>query len=358
MALMPTLKKKPLADVNKAVVPGTKPAAPAPIAPAPKPVAVAPKPATAAGSPIYKNKETDVAKIAAGITGQDSLLMRQARTEGLKTANRRGLLASSIAAGAAQGAVVERAGQMAQATAGFNAAENVATADRLSRENINLTQIESTEGIAAANRALEQKLQATQISAAEKQQLRDIASKEGMAAADNALRQRLQTQQLGAAQRLQTQQLGAESKERKLDRNLQSELAKWNLDSSDREKAAGMLTSFSQLYEQQLASINSNKDLNAEQRTTQIKALNNRRSAYTSAVRSLYDVDISFGAKPAANPAAKPAALPGAKPAVKPVAKPAASAPQRPAVGDTVKLSNGKTIVYKSVNGKPMWTYV
>jgi hypothetical protein len=279
-------------------------------------------------APAYKNKETDVAKLAAGITGQDSLLMRQARTEGLKTANRRGLLSSSIAAGAAQGAVVGKAAEMAQATAGFNAAENVATADRL-----------STEKIAADNRTLEQKLTTMRISSEEKQQLKQIASTQGIAAAERRL-----------ALMTQGRAIAADSKEKKLDRGLQTELAKWNLDSSDREKAAGMLTTYASLYEQQLASINSNKDLNAGQRTAQITALNARRASYTAAVKSLYDVDISFGAKPAAKPGAKPTGptKPGTPP---PPKKGGNGLPANPKNGTVAKnTQTGKNMVF--INGQ------
>lgn len=51
------------------------------------------------------------------ITSQDSPLIKRARQEGLVTANRRGLLNSSIAAGAAEGAIVDRATPLAQQNA-------------------------------------------------------------------------------------------------------------------------------------------------------------------------------------------------------------------------------------------------
>lgn len=51
------------------------------------------------------------------ITSQDSPLIKRARQEGLVNANRRGLLNSSIAAGAAEGAIVDRATPLAQQNA-------------------------------------------------------------------------------------------------------------------------------------------------------------------------------------------------------------------------------------------------
>ena len=52
---------------------------------------------------------------AAEIAGQDSPMMRQAALQGRQTAARRGLASSSLAAGAAQEAVIGRAGELARA---------------------------------------------------------------------------------------------------------------------------------------------------------------------------------------------------------------------------------------------------
>jgi hypothetical protein len=66
-------------------------------------------------------QETPDAELASSqlnkITSQDSPLIKRARQEGLVNANRRGLLNSSIAAGAAEGAIVDRATPLAQQNA-------------------------------------------------------------------------------------------------------------------------------------------------------------------------------------------------------------------------------------------------
>jgi hypothetical protein len=69
--------------------------------------------------------DDDVAKGVQGLIAANSPLMQQANQRGLNTANARGLLNSSIAAGAAQGAVMDRAVPIATATAGFNNAKNL-----------------------------------------------------------------------------------------------------------------------------------------------------------------------------------------------------------------------------------------
>lgn len=80
--------------------------------PAPTPTATAtptptPTPATPASSPM------DIAARIAQITGKDSALMRQARTEGMKQANRRGIMNSSIGIGAAQSEALKVAAPIA-----------------------------------------------------------------------------------------------------------------------------------------------------------------------------------------------------------------------------------------------------
>lgn len=62
---------------------------------------------------VRRKPTTDVAKIASNIIKKDGPLMQQARTDGLQYAASRGLLNSSIAAGAAQESVLSRAGEMA-----------------------------------------------------------------------------------------------------------------------------------------------------------------------------------------------------------------------------------------------------
>ena len=78
--------------------------------PAPTPMATptpTPTPATPASSPM------DIAARIAQITGKDSALMRQARTEGMKQANRRGIMNSSIGIGAAQSEALKVAAPIA-----------------------------------------------------------------------------------------------------------------------------------------------------------------------------------------------------------------------------------------------------
>ena len=59
----------------------------------------------------------------AQMMGQDSAVMRQANTDGMKAANRRGLANSSIAIGASQDAMIRAATPIASQDAGIDAQE-------------------------------------------------------------------------------------------------------------------------------------------------------------------------------------------------------------------------------------------
>lgn len=67
------------------------------------------------------------------ITSQDSPLMKRARQEGILSAARRGLQNSSIAAGAAQGAMVDRAAPIAQQNAQHLLTQGLANMDATNR---------------------------------------------------------------------------------------------------------------------------------------------------------------------------------------------------------------------------------
>lgn len=195
-------------------------------------------------------QEDTVAQKVTDITSQDSALMKVAQTEGLKLANKRGLLNSSLAAGTSQDAMMRYAVPIASqdAAQAFNknqaarqfeynmaqqgnqqdflsgqavldrdlAREEMALRERMqgadiaSREKLTFAQIESSEGIAAAQRALDLELQKNAISSQEAMQIKDIASREGMAAADRALQQSLADQRASLERELLAANLSAQ----------------------------------------------------------------------------------------------------------------------------------------------------
>lgn len=95
--------------------------------------------ATSAKATGYKaiNREVGTDELAdaqlSRITAQDSPLMKRARQEGILSAARRGLQNSSISAGAAQGAMVDRAAPIAQQNAQHLLTQGLANMDATNR---------------------------------------------------------------------------------------------------------------------------------------------------------------------------------------------------------------------------------
>lgn len=286
-------------------------------------------------------------------TSQDSPLMQQARTDGIRLANSRGLGNSSMAVGAAQDAMVRNAlpiaaqdasqafqknmqgrdyqyalaGQFAgQEFAGDQAAQDRALDVKMQNAALNaadqqqINDIRSREGVAAAERALqtlmqerditfqgnenalnrdlEQRMQNTALDAADRQQIRDIESREGTAAAERALQLKMQGIEIDAQDRQQLRDIQFQSGERQKDREMQKWLAETNLDASDRNAAAQFITNMETMYQTSYQSIMANTALSAEQRTQQLQAAARLRDQQLDFVRQMYDIDLQWGMAP------------------------------------------------------------
>lgn len=224
-----------------------------------------------------------VADKVTALSSQDSKLNQMARTEALKTANRRGLLNSSMAVGAAQDAVIKNVLPIASQDASQDFARNQDArafeygmagqndAQAFQREQTNL------------DRVLQERMQQTAINANEAQQIRDIASREGMAAADRAL----QTM-------LADKDIAFRTGENKLDRELQQKIANLNLNSSDRNAAAQFLTNMEDMYNRSQQAIMANTSLDATQRTQQLNAAKALRDKQINFVEQMYNIDLKW----------------------------------------------------------------
>lgn len=195
-------------------------------------------------------RNEDVATEVNRITATDSPIMQQAQTDGLKMANRRGLLNSSMAVGAAQNEVIRAALPMAQQTAGQNFQTN---AQR--REFRQQTGLQSND--IAARERMQERDQAFNRGAQE----RDLASREGMAV---------------------------------LDRSLQERLAQWNLDAAERQQAAGMLTSMQQVHAAQVQALMSNTAMDGTARQAQLDAMNAQNARRINLVEQMFGVRIEW----------------------------------------------------------------
>lgn len=303
------------------------PKQPLPPVPGATPTAPTVTPASAAWLGTQGAVDDSMASNVAKLSSKDSALNQMARTEGLKMANQRGLLNSSMAVGAAQDAVLKNvlpiAAQDAQTAAaknaaarafeygmtaqtqqqGFQSGESLAERGWQTGENIAQRGFLGTQ--AQLDRDLQSTLQANQIDAANVQQIRQIASTEGIESANRALQQALQEKDIqfrmseggldrAAAAQAQANDIAFRKTEGQLDRSLQEQIAKWNLSSTDRNAAAQFLTNMEGMYQNQYTTIMSNPNLNASTRTNYLTAAKNLRDTQLNLVEQMYNVDLKW----------------------------------------------------------------
>lgn len=156
------------------------------------------QPTTTIAPDVYEND--DIVAQLNRITSQDSDYMKQARTAGLQTANRRGLLNSSIAAGASQAEALRAAAPLAAQNAQQMAARNL---ERLSSTFAGQRQ--------QAQFGHEIGMQERQLTAAEQQQLRDIEARMTMQGIDINAQRELQQRANEHATALAEMNIAAES---------------------------------------------------------------------------------------------------------------------------------------------------
>jgi len=229
------------------------------------------------------------------ITSEDSKINQMARTEGLKSANARGMLNSSMAAGASMDAVIRNALPIASQDAAQDFARNQ-DARQFEYGMVGQNDAQNFQrDQATLDRDLQIKVQTNALTAAEAAQIKDITSREGMAAGDRAFQGAMQA----------------------ADRALQSQIANWNLASSDRNAAANFITNTQSMFESQTRAIMANTALDATQRTAQLASAKALHDKQLLVVEALYNVNIGWFPPPAA-PAPAPTGTPAPNPTTPP----------------------------------------
>lgn len=255
--------------------------------------------------PVTGALNDSVADKVKELTSQDSPLMQQAKTDALKVANRRGLLNSSMAVGAAQDATVRAALPIASQDASQAFQKNMQGSDQAWKSGESALDRTSTEGMAKAQRDLQEKMQNVGIDADKQTQIRDIASREGLAAAERALQQAMQSTDIasreGLAQQertlqweMQNREIGYQTGQRGADRALQEQLASWNLKSADRNAASQFITNMESMFQESYSSIMANTNLDAPTREAQIVSARNLRDRQMNMVRQMYNVALTW----------------------------------------------------------------
>ena len=189
--------------------PLTKPEEVLPATPDYEPIPAQPESllATAVGTPMAPlppidpatYEDDDVVNQMNKITSQDSDYMKLARTSGLQTANKRGLLNSSIAAGASQAEALRAAAPLAGQNASQAASRNLARIQGYFDQQKQEAQFGHEVG-----------MQERQLTAAEEQQMKDIEARMTMQGIDIESQRELQQKQLDASRELAEANIAAE----------------------------------------------------------------------------------------------------------------------------------------------------
>lgn len=195
---------------------------------------------------LGKPVEDSVVKHLDGILAKDSPLMDRAQTRGFQIANSRGLLNSSIAAGAAMGEMIDRATPIAQQEAQQGFGQN--------QQRREFEEGGRVRGFQAGEAAKER-----DFTSSESQKTRDFSTTE--------------------AQR---------------DREQQTQIANMNLDASERQNLSTTLSQMESLYASQYAAIMGNTELSSEQRTAQLTSLEATRRQRVDLAQQVYDVRITL----------------------------------------------------------------
>lgn len=214
---------------------------------------------------VYTESNEGVAGRMTDLLSKDNAYMKQATTAGMKAANRRGLLNSSMAVGAIEDSRIKAAMPIASQEASQAHQTNL-TGRSLQMQDVTSKrdteasmarlqqEIESREGISAADRASREGIAGRDIESREGMQRTDIESREGMQQSDIESRQSMQLADIAAAKERLGMQLTQEER-----------LALEQI--SSRENIAGMEISAAE--QRQLADIAATKERLGMQLTQQ-----------------------------------------------------------------------------------------
>lgn len=234
---------------------------------------------------LWKPEDDSTANQLTGLLSKTSPYLTQAKTEALQDVNKRGLLNSSIAIGAAQTARIKEALPIASQDASQIAEKNLSTQNLA--ENRNLAEqghgfdVE-IENLQAGNRSALSAQEAGQVSALSTQQ---------------AGEKQAQTQLESAEQlKLDTAKYEQETSIANLETASRERIAQLDVDARNLDTAARSYTSFAALYSDLYSDIINNPDLPAETRDAYLEHILEAQEANFSLVEQLYGFDVNWGA--------------------------------------------------------------
>jgi hypothetical protein len=265
----------------------------------------------------WETEDDGVEKRLTGLLAKDSAYMQQGATAGLASANKRGLLNSSMAVRAAEGARIEKALPIASQEAsgilqknlsrqGFEQSdvlqgkalasnEGIAARDIMSREKITGMDIASREGISAADRGS-----------------RETLAREGEAGAltrlnisETGANTRLNISETGANTRLNISETGANTRNAaditsretiaREGNATQRTISDNQINSQERVSAGNAVSGAAGHRTSGINAIMANPDIPADVRNTMIENFNTQYEADVGLIEQIYDVDLTYG---------------------------------------------------------------
>ena len=266
---------------------------------------------------FWEPENDDVVKGTTDLMAGDSPLIKQARSQGMAAGNRRGLLNSSMAAGAAQGAAYAAAIPLASQNSSQTHTKNMQGQERLGlleRQNVDNTA--QMDRLTTNNKAELDRLGAAagyDLTRQNAQNQADMDRLNRSGELDAATQQRTITANMAQLQesgRLEAQRQDAQNLANlELQRqggnidiakiNTQADRAmeelKTSLASQDRERATAAATSMLNSQDSLLAAIMGNPDIDAATRERMLADNQARRQIALDVVGQLYDVELTWG---------------------------------------------------------------
>ncbi|MBP2230831.1 hypothetical protein J2847_004140 [Azospirillum agricola] len=255
------------------------------------------------------------------ITSKGGPLMQQAKTDGLATAQRRGLLNSSMAVGSSQAAVLNAALPMAAQNAAQTAQKNLSTQEYgqsrglqeqkfgydkdLSYQDFqqksNLSDQDFRQNSYLSNQGYQQSrgLQEQKYGYDSALSTQDATQKAGLTQLQGQWDSRLQGEKAATDAALSDQDFRQKLGLLNVDNASKEKIASWNVSQYEKERAMSALTAMEQLYSSQFNALANNTELPAEARNLYLGHIASLRESSLNLVEQMYGIDLNW-ASPAA----------------------------------------------------------
>ncbi len=266
---------------------------------------------------LWTPEDDSTSNAVAKVASTASPIMRQATGDAMRLANRRGLMNSSIAVGAATDAVLRKATEIGAADAATVAQKNLSAQQAAQGSELQKENIQGTKEINRENYQVQERMQQTDINSKERMQAAEIRSREDMLGRQLDSEERRQAEQIGANKYMQQQQIGSTERIATADQDLRREMnalqtqtqraiSESQIAQNDRQAAINAAVQMQSQYTAMFDAILSNPDLPADVRATYLEHAKNLSAANLDTVKNLYSRNVRWDGGPAPRPGPEP----------------------------------------------------